>query len=88
MEWAAWEAWAAGEDQQMQQVGAETLCVRSPWLDIEPSGTGAQRVELEVRRNHKELMRHGAGPLERGWMFLEGLRCPRGLLATPGLVWG
>lgn len=24
----------------------------------------------------------------RGWTFLEGLGCPRGLLGTPGQVWG
>ena len=24
----------------------------------------------------------------RGWVFLEGLGCPRALLGVPGLVWG
>lgn len=51
----AWEAWAAEKDQQMPEVGAETHCVRSPWLPIEPLGTGAQGMELEVRVDHEVL---------------------------------
>lgn len=55
VEWVAWEAWAAEKDQQMPEVGAETHCVRSPWLPIEPLGTGAQGMELEVRVDHEVL---------------------------------
>lgn len=64
MEWVAWEAWAAEENQQMPQVGEENRCVSHPGCPQNLPGTGAQGVELEAREDHERLMRHGTGPLE------------------------
>lgn len=66
----------------MPQVQAETVCVRSPWLPIEPPGTGAQGVELEVRGDHEGLMRHGTGSLE-GLDVSGGLRVSQSTFGSP-----